>query len=299
MLMIGLAFCFLSNLGCQTFCPFAKKTRDNLVLARQSASGGLKAFHDGRLDQAKSLLFLAAEQNPSDPSVRENLARALYNSGDHQQAILQMQLAVDLSKGDPRLIVELGEMYLDVGQWIPARRQVELALAVNHRFAPAWALSGRTEKAKGNYREALADFQKALGFEPDMLPVQMLVVDTYQAMKEPHRALSAIEQILNKHPSDAIPEQLVVAKSVALMDLNQLRPAIDLLQTASNKKNASSEVFIQLSRAQLQAEQDSDARASLVRGQQAFPNLALFDQLLNDLQSDEPRVASTGHLTVR
>lgn len=299
MMLTGLAVCLLSNLGCQSFHPFAQKTRQSLISARQCASGGLDAFHKGRLDQAKGLLSRAVEQNPNDASVRENLARTLHQSGDTSQAISQMQHAVDLSGGDPRMLVELGEMHLDAGHWLPARRQVELALDKDHRFAPAWVLSGKTEKAKGNYDQALADFQRALGIRPDLPDVQMQMVDTYQRMGKPQRALSAIQQIVSKLPSDELPEQVVLAKSIALMDLNHLRPAIDLLQTAIQKEQASSEVYVRLGQAQLLAGQVSQARLTLNRGKQVFPNLVVFDQLVNDLQSAEQHVASAGNLISR
>lgn len=294
-LAICLAICFLTNLGCQGFCPFGPKTKQSLASAR----GGLDAFHNGRLEQAKGLLTRAAEQNPNDPSVRESLARTLQKSGDTQQAILQMQHAADLSKGDTRLLVELGEMYLDAGQWLPARRQVDLALALDYRFAPAWALSGKTEKAKGEYEQALADYQRALSISPDMPEVQMQIVDTYQRMGRSNQALAAIEQILIKHPVDELPERVVVAKSVALMNLNQLRPAIEMLQKASNKQQASSDVFVRLGQAQLLAGQVSQARMTLNRGKEEFPNLVVFDQLVDELQSAEQRVASASSFIAR
>ena len=39
-----------------------------------------------------------------------------------------MHRAVELAGNEPKLIVELGEMYLAAGQWLPAKRQSELAL---------------------------------------------------------------------------------------------------------------------------------------------------------------------------
>ena len=285
--------------GCQSFQPFAQKTHDGLVSARQWASGGAEAFHNGRLDQAKGLFSRAAQQNPNDASVRENLARTLHKSGDRQQAILQMQHAVDLSNGDPRLQIELGELYLEAGQWLPARRQLELALKQDHRYAPAWVLSGKTEKAKSNYEQALADFQRAMGFSPNLPDVEMQIVDTYQKMGQPLRALSAVEQILSKHPSDDQPEAAVLAKSVALMEMKQFKPAIDILQTASEKELASSSVFVRLGQAQLLDGQVSQARLTLNRGKQQFPNLVVFDDLGEDLQSVESRVASTSNLIAR
>ena len=299
LLLIGLLAGLLSNAGCQSLHPFAQKTRNSLTAARQWASGGLDAFHKGRLEQAKGLLSRAVEHNPNDASARENLARTLQKSGETQQAIVQMQYAVELSNGDPRLLVELGEMYLSVGQLLHACEQAELALDADHRNAAAWALMGKTKKAKRQYPEALADFQHALGIAPDLPGVQMQIVDTYHKNGQPHRALSAVEQILIKYPADELPEQAVLAKSVALIDLDHLRPAIDLLQTASEKEHVSSEVFVRLGQAQLLANQPSDARATLIRGQQVFPNLVVFDQLVAELQSAEQRVASADSLIAR
>ena len=291
-----LSFVLLTSIGCQTFQPFAQKTHQKLVSAKQWASGGIDAFQNGRIDQAKGLFSRAAQQNPNDASVRENLALTLHENGETQQAILQMQHAVDLSNNDPRMLVQLGELYLDAGQWIPARRQVELALERDHRYAPAWVLSGKTEKAKSNFEQALADFQRAIGLDSDLPQIEMQIVDTYQQMGQPHRALSAAEQILSKHASDDQPEAAVLAKSVALIALKQFNPAIDILQTASEKERASSDVFVRLGQAQLLAGQASQARLTLNRGKQVYPNLAVFDELVTDLQSAKSRVASTGLL---
>ncbi len=278
--------------GCQTFHPFAEKTYGRLASARRWASGGLEAFHNGKLSNAKRLFSRAAEQDPNDFRVRANLARTIHQSGDRQEAILHMQQAVDLSNGDPKLQLELGEMYLEAGQWLPARRQVQLALESNNRFAPAWALSGKTEKAKGNYEQALADFQKALGYDPELEDVQMLIVDTYEKMGQPLRSLSAVEHVLSKYPVDNQPEQAVLAKSVALISLKQLGPAIDLLETASRKEQPSSEVFVRLGQAQLLAGQVSQARLTLNIGKQKYPHMLVFDQLANQLQSAKQDVAA-------
>lgn len=211
-----------------------------------------------------------------------------------------MQQAADHSKGDPRLLIELGEMYLSTGQWLPARRQVELALESNHRFAPAWALSGKTAKAKGDFQQALADFQRALGYAPEMSDVQLEIVDTYQRMGESLRALAAVEQVLSKHPKDEQPNEAIIAKGIALMNLKQFSPAIDLLQTASERDNPASEVFVRLGQAHILAGNSSQARTALNRGKRNFPNLAVFDQLANSISNHETRVATnTTDLPVR
>lgn len=278
--------------GCQTLSPFANKTRSKIAAATQWANGGIDAAKQGRWEQAKNLFTRAAEQNPTDYRVHANLARTLHQSGDQQQAILKMQEAVELSHNDTRLLVELGEMYLEAQQWLPARRQVDLALAANHHFAPAWVLRGKTEKAKGNYENALADFQRALGYAPDMNEVQLEIIETYQRLEQPLKVLSAVEQLLSKLPADAQPERAILAKSSALIAMNQLAPSIDILQVASRRPSASSEIFIQLSKAELLAGQPSQARLTLNRGKQNFPDLPIFDRLSAELQAGQKRVAA-------
>lgn len=291
-LWLGVGICLLANSGCQSFHPFANKTRESIRSASHWACGGQEAVQKGRLDQAKGLFSKAAEENPNDFRVRAKLAQTLYQSGETQQAISQMQHAVELSRGDSRMQVELGEMYLNARQWIPARRQAQVVIESNHRFAPAWALRGKTEKAKGNYELALADFQKSLGYDPDSTAVQMQIIDTYQLMGQHMQVLSAVEHALKSHPADRQPEEAIVAKSIALINLDQLNPAIDLLETASRREKASSEIFVRLSQAQLLAGQASQARLTLYRGKQAFPDLVVFDELFAELQSEKQHVVA-------
>jgi len=271
--------------GCQTFHPFAKKTREKLSSARQWANNGLEAFQNGHLEKAKSLFSRASQQNPDDYRIRADLARTLYQSGDRAHAIAEMTKAVELSRKDPKLLIELGQMHFGTGQTEQAQKQVTLALDSDHRFAPAFELSGRIAKSKGDYQTALADFQKSLGYTPDVTSVQLEIVDTYQRMGEPLRALSAVDQVLSRLPLDQQPEPALLAKSAALIQLNQLNPAIDLLQVVSRRASTSSDVFIKLGHAQFLAGDTAGSRATISRGQQNFPNLQVFNQLAQSIAS--------------
>lgn len=291
-LIVGLLLILLTSSGCQTFHPFAQKTRAKISSAREWANNGLEAFQTGRLNQAKRLFSKATQQDPNDFRSRANLARTLHQSGDRQLAIFEMQQAVEMSNGDPKMIIELGQMYLDAGQWIPARRQVELALDANHKSPEAWVLKGKTAKSKGDYPQALADFQRALGFAPDMTEVQLEIVDTYQRMGQPLRALSTVEQVLSRHPIGGQPEHAILAKSDALVALNQLSSAIALLQTTSERENASAAVFARLAQAQMMSGNMPQARLAIDRGKQSFPNQPIFDQLGTQIASQQQRIAT-------
>ena len=279
------------SMGCQSFQPLKQATREHVGIARQWTRGGIEALQSGRLGHAKSCFAKAAAHDPGDQLAHANLARTVIQNGDAKQAIDHMRRAVELSNNDPRLIVELGEMYLEAGQWLPAKEQAEQAHGIDHRFAPAWALQGRTSLAKGNLESALADFQKAAGFDPELLEVQLAIAETYQKMNQPLRSLSAVEQLLSRYPPGQQPESALIAKSVALIELNKFSPAIAMMRTASQREGASSEIFFRLGQAQLLAGQVSQARLTLIRAQRVFPNQPEFGSLLSKLQSAEQRVA--------
>jgi tetratricopeptide (TPR) repeat protein len=281
----------MACLGCQSFQPLKQATREHVGIARQWTRGGIEALQSGRVGHAKSCFTRAAAHDPGDQLAHANLARAVIQDGNAPQAIDHMRRAVELSNNDPRLIVELGEMYLQAGQWLPAKRQAEQALAINHRFAPAWALQARTSLAKGELESALAEFQKAAGFDPELLDVQLAIAETYQSLNQPLRSLSAIEQLLSRYPPSQQPESALIAKSVALIELKKFSPAIEMMRAASQREGASSEIYFRLGQAQLLAGQVSQARLTLSRAQRVFPNKPEFGSLLSQLQSAEQRVA--------
>ena len=65
--------------------------------------------------------------------------------------------------------------------------------------------------------------------------------------------------------------------------MQQHPAAIDVLEIASNRPDCSKEIFFQLGKAQLRAGQQSQARLTLAKGQQRFPNEHLFTQLAGSL----------------
>lgn len=282
--------------GCQSLQPFAQRTREKIVSAREWANGGLEAFQCGKLDQAKTLFTRSTLQRPDDFRVRANLARTLHQSGEASEAIAQMQQAVDQSGNDPAMLIELGEMYLAVGQLSPANRQAQTALQVNHRLAAAWRLKGQVSSARGDHALALGEFQKAAGFDPDALEIQMDIASTYQAMNEPLKALAAIESLLARHPVDSQPEAAILVKADLLLALNQNSSAIAMLQRASREQSDSRAILVRLGNAQLAAGQISQARSTITRGLELFEEHAEFSRLELEV---ERQSASAERLVVR
>lgn len=282
--------------GCQSINPFGHSVGSlEQAQAHQWTRGGLDALAKGRLDQAKRYFNRAQRSFPKDPEIEVNLARTLVRQGDLDGAVQGFERAIANSNDMVNNVVthvELGEVYLAKGQWLHARRQADLALDQDRHYPEAWVLRGKTEYAKGNWPNALFDFQRALRYQPKMPDVQIQIAETYQKMGQPIRALSTAEQILSQYPLDRQPERAKLAKAVSLITMQHYDSAIDVLQVASLDEDASSEVYVRLGQAQLLAGQTSQARMTLNRAMQIFPDQQVLSELVSDLRTASQDVAS-------
>lgn len=270
-LVFVVGICLLGCSGCQSFTNvFSRRADAEFERARQLANGGLKALDRGKLEQAKASFSQALEHAPKDRRIRTHLVDALVQKGEYDQAISHMLRVVESSK-DPRQNVALGELYIANGQWLQAVRQAEVALSRNRKLPAAWVLKGKTHFVKGEYREAIGYYQKALGFQPEMPEVQLQVAEAYRMLEQPMRALATLEQLAGQYPVDQQPEAVLVAKGIALMEVQQLDEAIDLLARTTQRENASVDAFVQLGHAQFLAGRSSEARTTLNRAQTLFP----------------------------
>lgn len=252
---------------------------------------GCSAFPRLNQTAASRQTVAIKRQNRVDYRAVANTARSSYQDGNLSGAIAGMEKAAELNDGDSQLHVELGEYYLADGQWLQAQRHAEKGLEKNYRLASAWNLNGKVKAAKGDLRGALADYQHAVGLDANRQDIQLQIAEIYGQLNQPMRSLAAIEQLLSHFPPDDQPESAVLTKSLALMKLDQLQPAIELLEVASRSRMATSEVFVRLGQAQLLAGQSSQARLTLARAEKSFPQQGQLHELTQQLQEAGTRVA--------
>ena len=239
-------------------------------------------MHQGRFRRAKSFFSKGGDEFAGDPRSLANLARAELQRGNIERSILVMEQAVE-QFDDPALRCELGEIYLQSGRWIAANEHADKAIEKDRHLTAAWNLKGKLAAAKGEHQRALQLFQRSLAYDSESDDIQMQIAETYMKLDQPMRALSATETLLNRHPPNRQPESAIIAKSEALLAMQQHSAAIDILQIASNRPDSSKEMFFQLGKAQLHAGQRSQARLTLAEGKQRFPDEELFMQLAGSL----------------
>lgn len=252
-------------------------------------------MHQGRFQQAKTFFSKAASDMPDDYRIMANLARSEFQQGNAERAISIMEQAVQRSN-DPALRCELGTMYLDTGRWIAANEHAEKAIQRDRHFSAAWKLKGKLAAAKSDHQLALQLYQRSLAYEAEETEsdeIQMLIAQTYMQLDQPMRALSATETLLSRHPPDRQPETAIIAKSDALLALEQHPAAIDVLRTASSRPDCSKEIFFQLGKVQVAAGRPLQAQMTLARGKRQFPDEELFTQLASTLiESPHANVAA-------
>lgn len=261
-------------------------------ISQQWNKVGLDALNTGKLSQAKSFFTKAAAEDPQDGLARINLARTLRKENNLQAALAEMQQGVQLTGDrDPKLIAELGEMNLEAGQWLQANYNAEKAIQIDHRCAAAWALRGRVHHAHGDFQMALSNYHRAASLDPESSNVQLWIAEVYHDLGEPLRALSAIEKLLQKYPLDHQSEAVFLAKGEVLMDLQQRNSAIEVLQLACERPEATGTAYLRLADAQVAAGQISQARLTLNRGRELHPDVTHFEDRLSALPTDVDRFA--------
>jgi len=135
---------------------------------------------------------------------RISYLREIY--GDNDGAIDAMKMAV--SAGFPGLEqtswcrVQLGKLYENKGDLTNAKLEYEIALSQRPDYAYAYAGEARIEKYNKNYKQAIADIQKAQGLVNDYGFYDELS-ELFKLNGEPAKAKQTAEELVNKLNKDA------------------------------------------------------------------------------------------------
>ena len=153
--------------GCRTLGGRRGPVSRSVAECRHLTEQGISAMDRGDWKRAESLLAHAVELSCVDVDARRHYAETLWHRGALPEALVQLEEARRLVNTDPALAVRTGEVCLAIGQLGQAQAMADEALGLDPKFAPAWALRGRVAGAAGRGRQALADYQRSLGYAPD------------------------------------------------------------------------------------------------------------------------------------
>jgi tetratricopeptide (TPR) repeat protein len=274
--------------GCRTLdrSPVSQSVAE----CRQLTQQGVNALDRGDWRRAESLLEKAVATSASDVDARRNYAETLWHRGARVEALAQLEAARKLVAGDPALTIRTGEMHLDLGQVNTAGQMVDEALRVDPKFAPAWTLRGRIASDNGRPNEALADFQRALGYAPDNSQIAILIAETYRQSNQPQQALVALQALADRYPPGDAPQQVLHMQGLALGALARHDDAARVLSQAAQRERPTADLLCHLAQAELLAGHVPRARYAAQQALALDPQHAASQALLARMAAGEQAV---------
>jgi tetratricopeptide (TPR) repeat protein len=228
----------------------------------------------GDFNSAQSLLGQAVKVCPADVTAHRQYAEALWQGGQRELAIGQMQKALKLASDDPQLAIRFGEMDLALGNIDDAQKMADQALDETPNDARAWALRGRVAEAMAQYDEALADFDRSLEFCHDDRQLLLETAELYRRLNRPQRALSTLTSLCETYGPNEEPQNVLYLKGLALEALNRPDDAADAFAVALDHGAPTSELFYRLAEAELAAGRQPEADRAVVQALSIDPNHA-------------------------
>jgi tetratricopeptide (TPR) repeat protein len=259
--------------GCQLFHQHEPVSKP-VAQSRQLSDRGFNAMEHGDLTSAQTLLSQAVKVCPTDIEARRQYAEALWNGGQRQLAVEQMQKALKLDPNDPQLAVRWGEMNFALGNLDSARKMADQALDLTPNDARAWALRGRLEETAGQYDQALADFDRSLEFCHDDRQLLLETAELYRRLNRPQRALSTLTNLCETYGPNEEPQEVLYLKGLAFEALNRYTDAAEAFAVALDHGPASPELFYRLGESQLAVGRQQDADHALQQALSIDPNHA-------------------------
>lgn len=242
------------------------------MLSRQFAQQGANALARRDLAEAERLCAQAVRSAPNDAEARRHYADVLWAQRRNDDALAQIETALELRGDDPSLLLRAAEMHLDVGRTADALREVQQAIDLNPKLAQAWLVRGRIHRRTGDSRQALADFQRALSYEPRNREGLEQAAAIYQQQDEPHRALVYLQALLDTYPTGEEPQSALTAQGLAYAAMQRHADAADALAAAARGPTPGADVLVLLAEAETAAGRPTEAFAAAQRALAAAPD---------------------------
>ncbi|NUQ63019.1 MAG: tetratricopeptide repeat protein [Pirellulales bacterium] len=257
-LLLGLLF---FHAGCR-LPAWSHPVSRPLATSRQLCQQSLTAVERGQWQEAESLLAQAVKSCPEDPDSRRQYAEVLWHRGAREEAVAQLLEAGEQSPDDASLRVRAAEMQLELGNLELAYQSAQVALELDSNLAGAWSVSARIKRARGMPRQALADFHRALQFDPLERDVLLEVAELYQQMNQPERALVTLQSLADSYPPGEEPQKVLFLEGLACSALGRYDDAVEKFTAAVARDKPTAEILCRLGEAELAAGRPARAAAA-------------------------------------
>ena len=180
---------------------------------------GTLRYTQGDLPQAVELIRSALQRRPR-PIIHYNLANALRDSGQIDEAIAHYEQAVSL---DPHLAeahLNLGALLRSLGRLDEAKESLRRALLASPEMADAHTQLGLVHVGQRAPVKALKSFERAAELHPNVARAHMHVAGVLRQLGRSEEALERYAQALELDPTDA---DIHVQRGMLLLQLGRFK----------------------------------------------------------------------------
>jgi tetratricopeptide (TPR) repeat protein len=227
---------------------------------------GRLAFQSGDYNLAASMLQQALQNQPNDPALLFDYARATYSIGrvSDAQSALQGALAAALpapQADQARRMLDLINLAAAPAPAAQAGARLGEILRAEPDNVPALMARAAASQAAGDDAAAAQLCEKALALYPDFTPAQSQLAQLYAA--DPAKLDRAYALAVKVH--DALPDDPAAAKTlgIVLVQRGDYAHAISTLKQSAFKLNSDPVVFYYLGSAQFHLKNRAESKASL------------------------------------
>jgi tetratricopeptide (TPR) repeat protein len=154
----------------------------------------------GEFESARALYNELLVEKADDPAVFHLLGLLCAQSGNVTQGIDFVSKAIDANSGEYLLHLHHAKLLLAVGQWKPAVRAADMAVALAPDRPTVYLAKAQALNAGGLYTQALVVLEVAISMEVDVPQVLACMGDTLQALNQTASALAHYDAALQRQP---------------------------------------------------------------------------------------------------
>jgi eukaryotic-like serine/threonine-protein kinase len=179
-----------------------KKSQDPLVQYVGLANLGVLHIRRHQWQDAVAELNMAIKVNPVRFQAYANLAQAYQEMGQLEDAVHALDQAIQRAPALPLLYETRADVHLKRRHRLAARNDLEKAVELaskrptTERLVKALVALGQLLHQEGDYRGALARYDRALALDPNSGRVCRLRAETLLALKRPERAAEDLDRYL-------------------------------------------------------------------------------------------------------
>jgi signal peptidase I len=164
-------------------------------------------YHEGKDAEALTLFRQAVALNPERALSRVDMGEILRQSGQYEEAILHLRLALDIDRRKSHISAQayniLGNTLCNMGKFAESIEEYLSSISVDPLFVPPYINRGWAYFRLGEWEKAQADIEKALKMEPKNFKALKNMALIHLSRENPEKALEYLRKASEINDRDA------------------------------------------------------------------------------------------------